>query len=164
MVYVSNVFKLLISHHYIIIMMQHWACRSNIKPFVEWPVILTHSSIQRFYSEITGLQKIKKKVWASYFRAVMGKVLRRGAQPPFLRGNSLYTCYFLSNNGTIAHVCCSLKAVPPSWVFVHVVPLEFHAHYHSQAATYANIVWILQHSTYALCNSMIVKRPECHTW
>lgn len=36
----------------------------------------------------------------------------RGALPPFRCGNSLYSCYSLSNNGTIAHVCLSLNAVP----------------------------------------------------
>lgn len=48
---------------------------------------------------------------------LMGKVIqkRRTAPPSSLEtesGNSLYSCYSLSNNGTIAHVCLTLRPAP----------------------------------------------------
>lgn len=90
-------------------------------------------------TENMSARHISKPLW--------GKSFRRGAQPPFLCGNSLCTCYFLSNNGTIAHVCCSLNTAPASPPApphppprLGVCAAEFRAHYHSRSASEANIV------------------------
>lgn len=66
---------------------------------------------------------------ASHAEAVVGKIHfeEEHGLPSYVEtgsGNSLYSCYFLSNNGTIAHVCLSLNAAPcffPECVLVHAV-------------------------------------------
>ncbi len=97
-------------------------------------------------------------------------------------GNSLYSCYSLSNNGTIAvcasHLTLLLFCFPPKCVFVHVMPLECFPTkllffmlimtsvcIKQQLTPWHITVWCLEnnktlkHSTYTLCNS-IMKKPS----
>lgn len=91
--------------------------------------------------------------WSSYG----GKSQKRStASLPMWRhgpGNSLCSCYSLSNNGTIAHVPLTLRCALfffPDCVFVHVVPLErsaagislFHSNY--EISLHKNSDWYLK--------------------
>lgn len=66
---------------------------------------------------VEGSQISTETAQASYVEAVAGKsrLEEEHGLPSYLEtgsGNSLYSCYSLSDNGTIAHVCLSLVFFP----------------------------------------------------
>ena len=70
-----------------------------------------------FHTEVMCYQQQKNSIRASYVPAVIGEspLEEEHGLPSYVEtgsGNSLYSCYSLSNNGTIAHVCLSLNAAP----------------------------------------------------
>lgn len=128
-----------------------------------------HKSVWTICSEVTCLDKSQPHI----SKLLQGKSFRRGAQPPFLCGNSLYSCYFLSNNGTIPHVRLSLIAAPTvsplpfQTVFVHVLWLEtlpaellsfmliMTITYHPTVTKLLTYKWLKTVSQCALCSTVI---------
>lgn len=85
--------------------------KATLSSWVSGQVMLGHNSAQRICSEVTcyKLSLIRRSCCRE------SPLEDEQGLPSYVEtgsGNSLYSCYSLSNNGTIAHVCLSLNAAP----------------------------------------------------